>query len=706
MPRLTRSRYVYTGRSAIVDALRLHCCIALFVTTPLVGQRQSGARSPILEDYYRFERVDHPAISPNGEFVAYVRTEIVEAENRDQSGIWLVSTHDPSHVVRITTPAFNASSPHWSPDGSLLAFSSNRPDGSVWFLRMDHPAGEAFRIPGAQGAPLFSPDGRWMAFTKPTPPRAPETAVDRSDFERKVEERFDGKAYEWMNYRFDRRGYLADPKDPRATPPREIYVVSSQGGEPRQLTNLGVDAEGLSWSADGTTIAFTADLHQRDEYTYERADVFDVGLDGTTHRLTDDGYDYSNPAWSPDGRFIVVQGSAGLDMVLAAGQSHGSPVDLYVIPAIGGAPNNITATWDLMAGAPWWSPDGRYVYTAAGVGGSSHLFRVPIGGSVEQVTSGDRRLDGISFTRDGSRMVFEAGDPTHPGDIFVASIDGSNERRLTRSNEALLSELRLQSTERVLFRSADSTPIEGWVMVPPDYDPGARRYPLILSVHGGPHGAYGNSFSLHDQLLAGQGYVVLFTNPRGSTGYGEAFKWAIWGGWGVLDYQDLMAGVDHVVEHYAIDTDRMGVTGYSYGGFMTNWIIGHTDRFAAAVTGAGISNWVSDYGTADIPRTKESEFSGTPWEQSSRDLMIKLSPITYAGNVVTPTLFVHGESDHRVPITEAEQMYVALKKRKVPARFVRYPESYHGGWTHWRSVHRLYQEIQWWNRWLGDKPGT
>jgi dipeptidyl aminopeptidase/acylaminoacyl peptidase len=174
----------------------------------------------------------------------------------------------------------------------------------------------------------------------------------------------------------------------------------------------------------------------------------------------------------------------------------------------------------------------------------------------------------------------------------------------------------------------------------------------------------------------------------------------------VLDYQDLMAGVDHVIDRYPVAPERMGVTGYSYGGFMTNWIIGQTNRFTAAAAGASISNWMSDYGTADIPRTKESEFFGPPWEKASRDLMIELSPITYAGNVTTPTLFVHGEYDHRVPIEEAEQMYTALRKNKVPATFIRYPESYHGGWSHWRTVHRLQSELRWWERWLGDKPKT
>jgi dipeptidyl aminopeptidase/acylaminoacyl peptidase len=229
---------------------------------------------------------------------------------------------------------------------------------------------------------------------------------------------------------------------------------------------------------------------------------------------------------------------------------------------------------------------------------------------------------------------------------------------------------------------------------------GTAPYPMILAIHGGPHGAYGSAFDYEFQHLAANGFAVLYTNPRGSTGYGEKFLWGTWGGWGKLDLEDVMGGVDYALAHYLINPKRLGVTGYSYGGFLTDWIITQTNRFSAAVTGAGISNWLSDYGTADIPRTKESEFYGAPWEPDSNQLMRSLSPITYAANVKTPTLFVHGEADMRVPIEEAEQLYTALKKRRVPAKFVRYPGNYHGGWPPWDMVHRYYQGIQWWREFL------
>ncbi|MGH9854018.1 MAG: S9 family peptidase [Blastocatellia bacterium] len=672
---------------------------------------QATGRPLELQDYYRIESADNPAISPDGRWVAFTRSYIVEAENRRQSEIWLAPTDGSSAPVRITNPAFSSSNPRWSPDGKLLAFVSRRKlpgadgESSIWFLRMDQPAGEAFQIPGVGGTPIFSPDNQWIAFTKRTPPETKAQQRYDSDFERKLNERFKGRIQDWMNYRFDGRGYLPDPRDPVATPPEELYVVPRAGGTPKQITKFGFDAQAVAWRPDSGALLIEANAHQRDEYTYERADLWLAPLDGQVKRLTDDGYDHSSPAWAPDGRFVVFRRQQGLSQVIQAKRNHGAPVDLYRMPGGGGQIENLTAAWDLLPGAPSWSGDGKFVYFSGGIGGASHLFRVAAsGGAVEQVTQGDRMLGAFSLSAAFDRIAYSATDSSRPSEIFSARIDGSNEKKLSGVNDAFAGGVFLSRAERILYPSKDGTQIEGWVLLPPGYDPAKGKYPLILNIHGGPHGAYGNNFSFQFQLLAANGYVVLYTNPRGSTNYGEKFLWATWGGWGVLDYDDVMAGVDHAMKKYAIDERRMGVTGYSYGGFLTNWVITHTSRFTAAIAGAGISNWISDYGTADIPRTKESEFFGTPWEPQSRELMIKLSPITHAANATTPTLFVHGEADLRVPIEQAEQMYVALKKRRVPAKFIRYPDSYHGGWTPWNTAHRYYQEMRWWGQYLNGRP--
>ena len=380
-------------------------------------------------------------------------------------------------------------------------------------------------------------------------------------------------------------------------------------------------------------------------------------------------------------------------------QAAGSPTDLYRFPIAGGAPHNLTADWDFIPGSPQASADGQFVYFSAGRAGTTHLYRVPsAGGPVEQVTSGDRRLSDIAIAWRAGRIAFSASSVTTPAEAFTARLDGGEERKLTDVHAAFAREAALRPAERLRFTSKDGTPVEGWLIMP-SASPGVR-VPLVLAMHGGPHSAYGTDFSFYFQWMAANGLAVLYTNPRGSTEYGEKFLWATWGGWGGVDYDDVMAGVDHVLARYPVDPKRLGVTGYSYGGFLANWVITQTPRFAAAIVGAGISNWISDYGTADIPRTKESEFHGTPWEARGAETLLKWSPVMRAGSVTTPTLFVHGESDLRVPIEQGEQMYTALKKRKVPAMFIRYPESYHTGWSPWNTVHRYYSEMEWWRKYL------
>src|SRR5439155_19584258 len=288
------------------------------------------------------------------------------------------------------------------------AAASDGDPGSIWFLHADRLDEPPIQIRGVDGAPVFSPDNKWIAFTKRTAaPKKPQYATDG---ERVINERFlssKGKAYEWLNYRFDQRGYLPDPRDPDQTPPEELFLVPREGGEPRQLTHAGVTVRSITWRPDSGALAFVANEFERDEYMYERADLWTVSLDGTTTRVTNDGYNHQSPAWSPDGRSIAVRRELGLSAVIAAKQNYGAPVDIALFPAPGGAPRNLTAGWDLIPGAPGWSPDGRFVFFSAGVGGNIHLFRatvpsVNLPGSppVTQVTSGDRHLAGFAPSGD------------------------------------------------------------------------------------------------------------------------------------------------------------------------------------------------------------------------------------------------------------------------------------------------------------------
>jgi dipeptidyl aminopeptidase/acylaminoacyl peptidase len=692
--------------------VRSAIAVLVLILAPLPALAQG--RSLTYDDFYRLESVGQVALSPDGASVAFVRSRVLEAENRTHSEVWLVPTDGSGAPYRLTNPAAEASNPRWSPDGTVLAFASRRPvpgeaepnPNAWWFLRMDRPSGEASRVRGLEGAPVFDPTDRWIAYTKPVLPSGPPPAESQpaTDAERKIAERFDGKAYDWMNYRFDRRGYLPDPRDPWATPPDQLFLVPREGGEPRQLTDLDVSVESPAWHPQAQALAFVADAHEREERSYERADLWTVSVEGAVTRLTDDQYTYGAPAWSPDGRFVVVRGNVGLDVVIRERWDHGAPIDLFLFRADGSGRVNLTEDWDLIPGTPAFSADGSWLYFTAGIAGNAHLFRVQAsGGPVEQVTSGDHHVQSVSFSADGSRYAYVLEHPTDPGNVHVADLGGPS-RQLTDVNAGLLAELALRSPERLTYRSSDGTEVEGWVLPPLGYRESEGSWPMILTIHGGPHGAYGNTFAFDRHLMSGAGYFVLFTNPRASTGYGEEFRWGTWGSWGDEDYDDVMKGVDAALARYPIDEERLGVTGYSYGGYLTNWIITQTDRFGAAVAGASISNWVSDYGVADIPRTKESEFFGPPWEEEGLANLLRASPIVHAKGVSTPTLFVHGESDHRVPIEEAEQMYVALHKQGVPAKFIRYPDSYHGGWTPWRYVHRVWSTMGWFDQYLAGQP--
>ena len=529
-----------------------------------------------------------------------------------------------------------------------------------------------------------------------------------SEFEKRHQERFKGAIFDWKD--FQRDGAPLPAPDPTAQPAVEILHMPVGGRDPGTLVDRDLRPSNITWHPDGKSIAFTADPRWRDPLLYSRSDIWIATIARTPQvtQLTADAYNYSDLGYSPDGRWLSYARTFGTDMVIRQKLNHGGPRDLFIRSVGGDHVINLTADWDLEPGDSRWSPDGRYLYFTAAIGGETHLFRVNARAetaAVQQVTKGPRRLGGLTFDKSMSTMAYTVSTHDAPEDVYVASIDGSNERRLANLHRDLTSQTAFSKTERLRWPSKDGTHIEGWIMFPHAYDPAKGPYPLIVTSHGGPHSATGYTFSFRNHYFAAHGYFVLDTNFRGSTGYGEKFKWATWGAWGDKDGEDVMSGIDHVLKRFPIDPKRVGHTGHSYGGFMTNWLITqYPDRFAAAVSGAGISNWISDYGTADIYRTKETEFFGTPWEKDARERMIRQSPLTYAGRVKTPTLFVHGEVDQRVPYEEAEQMYFALRRRGVPAKMIQYQGQAHAISGHWNMVHRMLNELAWWEKYL--KPAA
>ena len=699
--------------------IRFGCLLlAVSASFPMFAQRTSARRPLAIEDYYRVQTVGGVAISPDGRWVSFTVSTRVEEDNSTATETWVVPSDASAQPSRVMHYGRDVSGARWT-DDNRLQYGAEREQWTVDPARLAatpikltgaRVAGGGQRGRGGRGGPaatsdgpgagaVTSPDGKWVAWARDkavAKPAAPAT----TDFERRHEERFKGVTFDWKDFQRDGQPFPAP--NPRARAAAQIVLAPVAGGDAKPLTDFDVRPSGLAWHPDGSRLIFIADPDWRDDLKYESPDLWMVTVDGNVTRLTDDGHVYSEAAFSPDGKLISFVRDPGVDLIIREKRNHGGPSDLYVRPVAGGDAINLTATWDLEPGATRWSDDGRFIYFSAGIGGESHLFRVSVPtGRVEQVTKGERRLSGITFDKRLTRIAYTVGLHDSPPDVYVADIDGTNERRLTDIHKAVTSEIALSKAERLQWPSKDGTRIEGWLMVPYGYEAGKGSYPLIVTSHGGPHSATGYAFDFKKQYFAANGYFVLDTNFRSSTGYGEAFKWATWGAWGDKDGQDVVSGVDYVLKRYPIDPKRVGHTGHSYGGFMTNWLITqYPDRFAAAITGAGISNWISDYGTADIYRTKETEFFGTPWDPAARDRMIKQSPLTYAGNVRTPTLFVHGEVDQRVPYEEGEQMYFALARRGVPVKMIQYAGQPHGIAGHWNNVHRMLNELRWWDKYL------
>ena len=694
-----------------VKMLLVGClAVVVAVAAPVSGQQRGFQPT----DYYRMASVSEPAMSPTGAYVAFTVTRVIEGENRRHREVWLqpLSGGRPDgEAIRFSDPTSESSAPAWSPDGSLLSFRSSRGDdpNPIWFLRVGGPGGEAFHIDGVEGAPVWSPNGQSIAFT-----RGPDDDGDEGD-EGNIRiapdavtstldaERFDGHVITVMRYKRDGVHPLLPHFSVREK--TQLHVVSAEGGTPRRLTELEFDVGGIQWSPDGRRIYFTGNERQDDEYNPDNTgDIWSVAVTGgSVRRLTTNPGSESAPALSPDGRSIAYLSSPARgeqsDILVQEVGSDGS---------LRGLPVNLTEAWDLQPGAPSWSADGGQIRFSTGIGGNAHLFAVAAaGGEIRQVTAGDRRLSGFSFSEDDGVMAFTSTDPVTPTELYVAAGDGSTEQKATGFNDDWLSDITLTPAERIAWTMDDGTEVEGWVVRPANEVPG-RSYPMILKIHGGPHSAYGNTFFPTFHVLSAAGFYVLYTNPRGSSGYGHDFQYATRQQWGIVDREDYLAGVDATLEAYpAIDPERLGVSGGSYGGFMSNWLTATTDRFAASASSRSITNWESWWGTSDAQGLTEYEFGGTPWEE--RDLYRRLSPISYVENVTAPTLLIHSEQDWRTPMPDAEQWFMSLKKLQVPVELVRYPRSSHGlsrTGEPWLLVDRLERIRSWMVHWLIEESET
>lgn len=693
--------------------------LTLAFTLAVPALAQSPARRPLaIEDYYRLKSIGSVALSPDARWVTFTVSTRVEVSNGSATEVWLVPFDGASAARRVSKEGVTAALPWWRDDGRLVftqdgqpaALDPANPDSvEIGGTPAAGARGERGGGGNAAGAEVQSPDGAWYFAVRDTPPPKPPPPAE-TDFEKRHRERFKGVEFDWLDFHRDGQQFpLPNAKDPQGSPPQEIFVAPSigrRGGVEQQVTSLGLRPTGVRWSADSRTIYFTADSLYRQERSYGCSQVWAVTLDGvrgTVRRISPStDYDYENVRLSPDGTWILVTRQLTTDYVIAHKLNHGGATDLVLIATDGNAERNLTADWDYLPSSAQWSPDSRYVYFTGGVGGTEHLFRVPAGGgAVEQVTKGERRIGDLQLDLAHGRMAFTVNAFDAPAELWSANLDGSGERQLTHVFDDFTREVAFSKAKRLRFKSADGWPVEGWLTLPYGYREGAAPFPLIVSNHGGPHSAIQYGLNFKNQYFAANGYAVLEVNFRSSTGYGEQHLWGTWGAWGTKDGQDVMAGVDYALAHFNLDPKRVASIGHSYGGFMTNWLITqYPDRFAAAASGAGIVNWTSDYGNADIPRTKETEFFGAPWDQKAREIMIRQSPLTYADRAKAPTLFINGEMDQRVPFSENEQLFVALKKNGVPAKMIRYDGMPHAISGNWNSVHRMLNERSWFDRWL------
>jgi dipeptidyl aminopeptidase/acylaminoacyl peptidase len=707
-----------------------------FLPFALPAQQQGRAFTPA--DWYRVTTVSNPAISPDGRQVAFTVTRVVEADNRRHSEIWVVRT-DGGEPMRYTSPTVSSSSPRWSPDGRLLLFQSTRPGARVrtWALRMDRPAGEAFEYDSIPSGSLTA-DRRTIAWSESAPadtardrtpdPFARMPAAARPPFEavtRPLEPaRFDGRHYVELPIKSNNAGDLANRREARQWRPTQIWVqqmtpLDGPDGRPyaitrRQVTDAPYSHGSVTISPDGRWIAFTADARLRpdsvvaaerdslallpydpvrDEAPRNDSDIWVIPASGGgPRRVVELVGTETSLDWSPDGRHLS----------FVHRESRTGQARLMMVPVAGGEPVALTADWRYEPGDYQWLPDGT-IRMVAQIGGRTALYRVdPRRRTMTEIVGGRRRFSGTSFDAAGRQMAFVASSKTMPTELFVATTDGRTERKLTGFNDPLNAEIAWSDAEVLSYPSFDGLEIEGWLMKPYGYESG-KKYPLVLYIHGGPHSLYGENWFDEFQNLAGAGMWVLYTNPRGSGGYGADFTYATRGRWFAEDYEDLMAAVDVVAKRPDVDSTRMGVTGGSYGGVMTAWVTVKTDRFKAAQTDRMISNWWSWYGSSDAQGLTEFEFYGKPWDNPV--MYDTLSPIRHIRQVTTPTLIVQSEEDHRTPMTDAEQWFTGLRKHGIPAEFIRYPRSTHDlsrTGEPWLLVDRLARLRQWFGHWLGE----
>ena len=632
----------------------------LALSVGLVSSVNAQGPRPIRSsDIYRLRDVGAARISPDGNWIAYTVTTTDSAKDKSDSDVWMVSW-DGARTLRMTASPEPESNPRFSPDNRYLSFVSGRYEskgGQIWLL--DRAGGEAVRLTDLKGGVNeyeWSPDGARIVVVShdPDPEESKPDSLKSKNPKPIVLDRF--------GFKRDVAGYLDRLRD-------HVWIVDVATKKSIQITTGDYDDGSVRWSPNGKQIAFVAERGEADPDRANNSDIFvvDAVAGATPRRLTTWHGNDASPVWSPDGKFIAyLQGS---EPKLSAYTQN----TIAVVPSAGGAPRFVAPTLDRDVSALTWSTDGTTLRFLLGDDRAVHLASVPAaGGTVTRLLEGRRVVSGYDVSPMG-RAVLNTGTASRQAEVHA--LENGAARVLTHVNDSMFSALRVGTTEDVSFKNKDGLTVGALLVKPADFQAG-KKYPLVLRIHGGPNGQDQHAFAFERELFAANGYLVLAVNYRGSSGRGQDWKKAIYADWGNKEVQDLLAGVDHVISLGIVDTTRMGIGGWSYGGILTDYTIATTTRFKAGTSGAGSALQTTMYGTDQYVYQYESEI-GAPWKNPK--LWETLSyPFWKADRIKTPTLFLGGEKDFNVPISGGEQMYQALMSLGVPTQMIVYPGQFHG----------------------------
>jgi dipeptidyl aminopeptidase/acylaminoacyl peptidase len=670
------------------------------------------------KDLFKFVWVADPQMSPDGLRIAFVRVSVDEKKDQYDTSIWIAKP-DGSEPPRQLTGGLRDSGPKWSPDGSRLAFMRVvEKDGraqppQIYVIHM--AGGEAkvlTDIPRGAANPAWSPDGRTIAFSsgaRPDDLNKPEKKPEDAPRETDVRV-ITGAVYRAKGV----AGFGFVDRDR----PSQIWITSAlpdgSPATPKRLTSGEFAAGNFQWSKDGSQIYFVSDRRKESYYEPSDSDLYAVPREGgdPTRIVSIDG-NIGPYALSSDGKRIAFVGT----LQGSPERSYSQP-DLWIVDVPGGTPRNLTAAYDFdvtggISGdqraprgshpsGPVWARDGRSILIKTGENGNANLKRIDVAsGRLDTVTSGSQEI--VSYTSDesGHRIAYVRSTATIMGDLYVLDAAGGTPRKLTTFNDELFGQLSMNEPEEIWYTSFDGRKIQGWILKPPSFS-SSERYPLILQIHGGPHAAYGNTFTHEFQWMAAKGYVVLYVNPRGSSNYGQDFGNVIQFAYPGDDYKDLMAGVDEILKRGYVDETRLGVTGGSGGGLLTNWVVTQTTRFKAAVSQRDISDWSNFWYTADFTLFRQTWFRKAPFEDPAD--FARRSPITHVAKIQTPLMFILGDEDWRTPpAAGGEELFRALKYLKKPTVMVRFPNENHElsrSGKPWHRIERLQHIVGWFDKWL------